>query len=124
MVFDLAADCLIRATEDDVYQIVQNLAENGIKYNVEGGTLYIRLDQLAGVVRLTVGDTGIGIPAADLPHIFERFYRVDKARSSGEGGSGLGLSIVQDTVRRLGGRVEASRRADGGTIMRVTFPAA
>jgi len=122
MVFDLAPDCRILATEDDIYQIVFNLAENGIKYNVTGGTLYIRLSQGDGQVRLTVEDTGIGIPEEDMPHVFDRFYRVDKARSRFEGSSGLGLSIVRDTVDRHGGQVELTSREGGGTCFVVTFP--
>ena len=123
MVFDLAPDCRILATEDDMYQIVLNLAENGIKYNVTGGTLRIRLEQADGQVRLIVEDTGIGIPAEDLPHIFDRFYRVDKARAREAGGSGLGLSIVRDTVYEHGGKVDVMPRVDGGTCFVVTFPA-
>jgi len=122
MVFDLAEDGCILAVEDDVYQIVFNLAENGIKYNVEGGTLLIRLEKTADQVRLTVEDTGIGIPEEDIPHIFDRFYRVDKARSRAQGGSGLGLSIVQDTVLQHGGQIEASSRLDVGTRFVVVFP--
>ena len=122
IVLDLAEHCLILATEDDIYQIVFNLAENGIKYNVTGGTLFIRLDQADDQVRLIVEDTGIGIPAEDMPHIFDRFYRVDKARSRDEGGSGLGLSIVRDTVRQHGGEVEVAPREDGGVRFVVTFP--
>jgi len=121
MVFDLAEDGLILAVEDDVYQIVFNLAENGLKYNVEGGTLLIRLEKTADQVRLTVEDTGIGIPEEDIPHIFDRFYRVDKARSRARGGSGLGLSIVRDTVLQHGGQIEASSRLDVGTRFVVVF---
>jgi len=123
MVFDLEPNCEILATEDDVYQIIFNLAENGIKYNVEGGTLQIRLDRVSDWVRLTVEDTGIGIPEGDVPHIFDRFYRVDKARSQAQGSSGLGLSIVRDTVLRYGGEVEVAAREGGGTRFTVFFPA-
>jgi len=124
LVFDLAEDCQILATEDDIYQIVFNLAENGIKYNVEGGTLYICLDKVDSVVRLVVEDTGIGIPEADMPYIFDRFYRVDKARARGAGGSGLGLSIVRDMVRQHGGSVEVAARPEGGIRVTVVFPVA
>jgi len=123
MVFDFRAPCFILATEDDVYQIVFNLAENGIKYNVEGGTLRIRLDRVEDRVRLTVEDTGIGIPEADMPYIFDRFYRVDKARSRVQDSSGLGLSIVRDTVLQHGGTVEVTARDSGGTRVTVLFPA-
>ena len=73
-------------------------------------------------VNLIIDDTGVGIPAEDLPHIFDRFYRVDKARNSDVGGSGLGLSIVKDTVEKHRGTVEASRRESGGTRFTVVFP--
>lgn len=73
---------------------------------------------------LTVEDTGIGIPREDLPHIFERFYRVDKARSREKGGSGLGLSIVHDAVVSLGGEIEVAAREGRGTRFTVSFPPA
>ncbi|MCL2569117.1 MAG: HAMP domain-containing histidine kinase [Oscillospiraceae bacterium] len=124
MHLDLQENCQILATEDDVYQIVFNLAENGIKYNLEGGMLRIRLDRAEDHVRLLVEDTGIGIPEADLPYIFDRFYRVDKARSRDQSSSGLGLSIVRDMVLRYGGTVEVAARDGGGTRAMVSFPAA
>ena len=71
---------------------------------------------------LTVEDTGIGIPEEDMPHIFSRFYRVDKARSRDAGGSGLGLSIVHDAVRMHGGDIRAEARKTVGTRFIVTFP--
>ena len=74
------------------------------------------------MVNLIIDDTGIGIPEEDLPHIFDRFYRVDKARNSDVGGSGLGLSIVKDTVEKHGGSVEAFRHESGGTRFMVVFP--
>ena len=123
IIFELETDCRILAAEDDIYQIVVNLAENGIKYNVEGGMLILRLEKVDRQIRLTVEDTGIGIPEEDLPHIFDRFYRVDKARSREQGGSGLGLSIVKDTVRQHGGEVKVTPREGGGTKFIVTFPA-
>jgi len=125
MLLDLQGGSEILATKDDVYQIVFNLAENGIKYNLEGGTLRIRLDHDETHVRLVVEDTGIGIPEADLPYVFDRFYRVDKARSRDQGSSGLGLAIVRDTVLHHGGTVEVISRGDnGGTRVTVRFPKA
>jgi signal transduction histidine kinase len=70
---------------------------------------------------LTVKDRGVGIPEEDITHIFDRFYRVDKARSREAGGSGLGLAIVQDTVFELGGKVKAERRRGGGMSFHVIF---
>ena len=114
--------CVITAPEDEVYQIVFNLAENAVKYNVEGGSVDISMRREDGNVLLTVEDRGIGIPEADLPNIFSRFYRVDKARSRERGGSGLGLSIVHDAVAALGGSIEVAAREGGGTRFTVSFP--
>lgn len=112
----------VYAEEEDLYQVVFNLVENAIKYNVDGGTVTVTVEQTENLARLTVADTGIGIPAGDVPHIFSRFYRVDKARSREAGGSGLGLSIVRDAVILHGGHIEVGRREPHGTIFTVTFP--
>jgi signal transduction histidine kinase len=118
----LDGGCSVLASRDDVYRVVLNLAENAIKYNTPGGTVSVKLSRESEHVTLTVDDTGIGVPAVDMPYIFDRFYRVDKARSREAGGSGLGLSIVRDTVRGLGGRVTAENRKSGGMRFRVRFP--
>ncbi len=120
---DCGEGCVISAPADDVYQIVFNLAENAVKYNVPGGDVLVAVRREGGRVVLRVEDTGIGIPEKDLPNIFSRFYRVDKARSRERGGSGLGLSIVHDAVAALGGSIEVSAREDGGTRFTVAFPA-
>ncbi len=126
---DLAEGCLVWATEDDLSQIAFNLMENAVKYNVPGGKVMVslflrrgRTPETGDLVVLRVEDTGVGIPEADLPKIFDRFYRVDKARSRAAGGTGLGLSIVRDTARQHGGTVEVSRRTPEGTCFEVTFP--
>lgn len=119
---DFAEDCVIRTTEDELYQIIFNLAENAIKYNRRGGEVSLRLRREGEEAVLTVEDTGIGIPAADAPYIFDRFYRVDKARSRAHGGSGLGLSIVRDTVIANGGRIAMEAREPVGTRFTVRFP--
>lgn len=108
--------------EDDLYQIVFNLAENGIKYNAPGGMLTLRLGRRQDLSVLTVQDTGCGIPEESLPHIFERFYRVDKARSRASGGSGLGLSIVHSMVQRNHGSIQVASTLGAGTTFTVTFP--
>ncbi len=118
----LDGGCLVWSTEDDIYQIVFNLVENAIKYNLPGGSVKISLTRTADNIVLTVDDTGIGVPEPDLPYIFDRFYRVDKARSREAGGSGLGLSIVRMTVRENGGTIEAVRRETGGMRFVVHFP--
>ena len=102
---DLAEGCVVRATEDDIYHIVFNLVENAIKYNLPMGKVLVTVRREGGRCRLVVEDTGIGIPEADRPNVFTRFYRVDKARSREHGGSGLGLSIVHDAVKLYGGEI-------------------
>ena len=119
---DFAGDCVIRSTEDDIYQIIFNLAENAVKYNRRDGEVFLRLRREGTEAVLTVEDTGIGIPAADAPYIFDRFYRVDKARSRAHGGSGLGLSIVRDTVIANGGEIGMEAREPAGTRFTVRFP--
>ena len=109
--------------EDDLYQIVFNLVENAIKYNRPGGSVTLRLMRRGEELILTVEDTGVGIPEDAMPHIFDRFYRVDKARSRQAGGSGLGLSIVHDMVGRNYGSIRVESRTEGGTRFIVTFPA-
>lgn len=120
---ELQRGCCICGSEDLVYRIIFNLAENGIKYNMPGGLVRILLFRENENINLIVEDSGIGIPDEDLPHIFSRFYRVDKARSRDAGGSGLGLSIVYDAVRLHDGSVNVEKRENGGTRFIVKFPA-
>ena len=108
---------------DDLYQVIFNLVENGIKYNLPGGQVRLLVQSREGKAVITVEDTGVGIPAQDIDKVFDRFYRVDKARSRAAGGAGLGLSIVRDTVGRYGGEVEVRPRGSGGTRFIVTLPA-
>ena len=119
-------DAVALATDDDVHQILYNLMENAIKYSAaENG--FVRAEALVrdGQVVITVTDNGIGIPDEDLPHVFDRFYRVDKMRSREVGGTGLGLSIVKDTIENRGGSIQAGHGADGvGTVFTVTLPLA
>ena len=105
---ELEEDCPILILEDDLYQIVFNLIENGIKYNVAGGKLTVHLSREEENAVLQVTDTGMGIPEEAIGHVFERFYRVDKARSRATGGSGLGLAIVRSIVQRNRGEIQAS----------------
>ncbi len=114
--------CTVLTMEDDMYQIIFNLVENAIKYNHQGGTVHVRLFRRADDVVIHVEDTGIGIPEDAMVHVFERFYRVDKARSRQAGGSGLGLSIVHELVLRNDGEISVMRRPEGGSCFRVSFP--
>lgn len=120
---DLKDDCPILILEDDLYQIIFNLVENGIKYNVKGGSLSISVHRQDDNAVLRIKDTGVGIPEESLGHIFERFYRVDKARSRKSGGSGLGLAIVRIIVERNRGQIQVSSSGGEGTTFTVTFPA-
>ena len=119
---ELDEDCPVLILEDDLYQIVFNLMENGIKYNLSGGSLTVRLFRCEDNAILEVQDTGMGIPEDALPHVFERFYRVDKARSRATGGSGLGLAIVRTIVQRNRGEITVSSEVGKGTVFTVTFP--
>jgi signal transduction histidine kinase len=116
---------VVLATEDDVHQILYNLMENAIKYSSQMGFVHTIASVEEQAVVIRVEDNGIGIPAEDMDHIFERFYRVDKTRSRQVGGTGLGLSIVRDTVVRRGGTVSVSPRAAGrGSVFTVRLPLA
>lgn len=119
---ELIEDSSILILEDDLYQIIFNLVENGIKYNVSGGSLHISLQKENDNAVLTVTDTGVGIPKEALGHIFERFFRVDKARSRKSGGSGLGLAIVRIMVERNHGTIQVESTVSVGTKFTVSFP--
>ena len=120
---NLVNDCPILILEDDLYQIIFNLMENGIKYTPPGGSVYVSLKKIEENAVLTVKDTGVGIPEDAIPHIFERFYRVDKARSRATGGSGLGLAIVRAIVERNRGEISVDSVPGQGTTFTVIFPA-
>jgi signal transduction histidine kinase len=108
-----------------VDQVLVNLLDNAVKFNRPGGEVWIEAARLeGGQVRISVADSGIGIPSEDLPRVFERFYRVDRARSRAAGGTGLGLSIVKHAVERMGGSVTAESQLGKGSKFTVTLPAA
>ena len=114
---------LVLADEEAIRQILDNLIDNAIKYTPEGGRVGIsgRLDP-DGRVALEVADSGVGIPRDDLPRVFERFYRVDKARSRAMGGTGLGLAIVKHLAQALGGQVSVASRLGAGSTFTVRLP--
>lgn len=114
--------CCVLSTADELQQIISNLVDNAIKYNRSGGFVQVELTREENMAVLTVTDDGIGIPESELEHIFERFYRVDKARSRSAGGTGLGLSIVSDLVCKRGGTVWAAPREGGGSVFTVCLP--
>lgn len=115
---------VVVADEEAIRQILDNLIDNAIKYTPEGGSVRIgcRPAEDREAVVLEVMDSGLGIPRDDLPRIFERFYRVDKARSRELGGTGLGLSIVKHVVQSLGGEITVSSRVGGGSRFTVRIP--
>jgi two-component system phosphate regulon sensor histidine kinase PhoR len=119
---------LALADGDRLRQVLINLVENAIKYTPPGGHVVVRAasarGEQAGMVELTVEDTGIGIPAQDLPRLTERFFRVDKARSRALGGTGLGLAIVKHLVQAHGGTLTITSTFGSGTSVRVCLPAA
>jgi two-component system phosphate regulon sensor histidine kinase PhoR len=105
-------------------QAILNLMANAIKFNRPGGEVRVR----AGVneshqVEIVIADTGVGIPSQDLPRIFERFYRIDKARSREVGGTGLGLSIVKHVVERMNGAIEVESQLGRGSVFTLRLPA-
>jgi two-component system phosphate regulon sensor histidine kinase PhoR len=119
---DAATAVLAWADEEAVRQILDNLVDNAVKYTPEGGAIEIRWGLRGPQVFLEVKDSGIGIGVADLPRIFERFYRVDKARSRELGGTGLGLSIVKHLAQAMGGQVTAESEPGQGTLFTVLLP--
>ena len=113
---------LVRADEEAIRQVLDNLIDNALKYTPEGGRVAVACRVAVDRVTIEVLDTGIGIPRDDLPRVFERFYRVDKARSREMGGTGLGLSIVKNLVNTLGGQIAVESRPGQGSTFRVTLP--
>src|SRR6266404_4430817 len=122
-VVDVADDCpSFRADEARVREVFDNLLDNAVKYSNEKGQIRLGARRRNGEMILSVSDHGIGIGQDDLPRIFERFYRADKARSRQLGGTGLGLSIVKHIAQLHGGRVEAESELGKGTTVRVILP--
>ncbi len=119
---DNARGILALADRRAMEQIVGNLLDNAIKYCPHGATVHLRPDVQGDKVRMTVSDTGPGIPPQHLPRLFERFYRVDAGRSRELGGTGLGLAIVKHLVEAMGGTVSVESEAGLGTIFSFTLP--
>jgi two-component system phosphate regulon sensor histidine kinase PhoR len=114
----------VRADRLRLEQVLHNLLENAVKYTEVAGSITLRATADASSVTLRVEDTGTGIPPSDLPHIFERFYRADKARTREHGGTGLGLSIVKHIVHLHGGTVSAESKYGCGTAIILRLPMA
>jgi signal transduction histidine kinase len=114
----------VRGSGRDLALLVRNLVDNAIRYTRAGGRVDVDLSAEGATVLLTVADTGVGIPQRELSRIFERFYRVDRARSRETGGTGLGLSIVRHVVENHGGRIAVESELGRGTRFEVRLPAA
>jgi heavy metal sensor kinase len=112
----------IEADRDRIQQLITNLATNAIKYNREGGSVSIAVGRENGHALLKVADTGIGIAPHDQPHVFERFFRADKARSRESGGAGLGLAICQSIADAHGGSISYKSEPGTGTVFMVRLP--
>jgi len=112
----------VRLDAGKITQVFENLLDNAIKYTPSGSQITITIAAMATELEIRVHDNGPGIPAGDLPRIFERFYRVDKGRSREQGGTGLGLSIVKHIVQLHGGRIGAESGAGQGTTIFFTLP--
>ena len=114
----------VHGSQKDLALLVRNLLDNAIRYSHEGGRVRVDIDSEGDEVTLRIRDTGIGIPSKDIPRIFERFYRVDRARSRDTGGTGLGLAIVKHVVENHGGTMEVDSELGRGTTFTIRFPAA
>jgi signal transduction histidine kinase len=123
----VCGELAVRGDADRIKQVLLNLVDNALKHTPDGGTVSVVADCVdedgEPQVQISVRDTGIGIPEADLPHVFERFYRVDKSRSRDLGGAGLGLAIAQSIVAAHGGKIEVHSKVGEGTSFDVWLPA-
>jgi two-component system phosphate regulon sensor histidine kinase PhoR len=119
-----AGEAKVKADRARLQQVLRNLIENAVKFNREGGSVTVSFKKEGNNVELAVADSGTGISAEELPRVFERFYRVDKARTREAGGTGLGLAIVKHLVEAQGGRVTAASELGKGSVFRVLLPSA
>jgi two-component system sensor histidine kinase VicK len=116
-----AAVCFIEANAARINQVISNILSNSIKYSPDNTSIKISMEITEKYYRVFIKDHGMGIPPESLNRIFERFYRVDKARSRALGGTGLGLAIVKEIMEEHGGRVSASSQPGAGTTMVLRF---
>ncbi|MDN6625832.1 MAG: cell wall metabolism sensor histidine kinase WalK [Pisciglobus halotolerans] len=115
-------DIWIDVDTDKMVQVLDNILNNAIKYSPDGGIITCRLMETHNQVIMSFSDQGLGIPKKDLPHIFDRFYRVDKARARSMGGTGLGLAITKDVVQYHGGKIWAESTEGKGTTFYISLP--
>lgn len=114
----------VRGSTADLRRVLLNLTKNAIDYNTHGGSVKVALSETADEVILNVSDTGVGIPQEELPFVFERFYKVDRARTGNNAGAGLGLAIVRDIVDAHHGRISLQSELRQGTTVTIVLPRA
>ena len=122
LTMDVAKDVTLQGDESKLGQVIYNLIDNAIKYTPEGGSVHVTMKADGRNAVFAVRDTGVGIPEEDAKHIFDRFYRVDKARSRETGGTGLGLSIVRQMVQLHRGEIKVDSTFGKGSTFTVTLP--
>lgn len=115
-------DLWVEIDTDKFMQVVDNIINNAIKYSPDGGVITCRLLETNNHVILSISDQGLGIPKKDLPHVFDRFYRVDKARSRAQGGTGLGLAISKEVIEKLNGRIWVDSKEGKGSTFYISLP--
>ena len=115
-------DCQVSGYEDELNQLVGNLLENAHKYTESEGTITVSVGNESNHAVIKISDTGIGIPQDSIPHLFDRFYRVDTARSRSVGGNGLGLSIVKAIVDMHHGSIQVNSKINEGSTFTVILP--
>ena len=119
---DLPDSLPARGDPDQLAQVVGNLLQNAVRYTPTGGRVSIKAERRPGDVLVSVANSGDGIPADDLPHVFERFYRVDKSRDRARGGAGIGLAIVRQIVEAHGGHVSVESEVGRGSVFTLKIP--
>ncbi len=112
----------VDADTDKMMQVLDNILNNAIKYSPDGGTITCRLMETHNLVVMSISDQGLGIPKKDLPHVFDRFFRVDKARARSMGGTGLGLAISKEVIQHHGGKIWAESTEGKGTTIYISLP--
>ena len=122
LVVDLNEGAMARIAFDDCATLATNLVVNALQHTPAGGTVMLQVQWSGGMTSFRVEDNGEGIPAEDLPHIFDRFYRGDPSRSRNTGGAGLGLAICKALVEAAGGQIKITSEVGRGTVAEVTLP--
>ncbi|MBA2727042.1 MAG: PAS domain-containing protein [Parachlamydiaceae bacterium] len=122
VILDLPTDSIIFGINNLLEMTLMNLIENALKYSLAPANVKITVSKTITGITIMIADKGIGIPAADIPHIFERFYTVDKAHSRKLGGSGLGLSIVENVILKHSGKISVASEVGSGTTFTITLP--